>query len=115
GVATAGWPKVFHIGIRVHIGARQADTQHIGDGGEFDSAFEISALVVAVACSDVAVSSLKLGLAGDDVDGAASGVAAIERALGTPDHLEAFEVEKLLSVGRAECLVDLIHINTNGG
>ena len=56
---------------------------------------------------------LAAGRAGDDIDGAADRVAAIERALGAAQYLHTFDVGQVPVLTDLPAQIDAVHVNGN--
>jgi hypothetical protein len=80
--------------VRVHVGAGQAEADVVGERAAHRTAHLVAG--TAVHAGFDAALELVAGLLGIDRDGAADGVATIERALGPAQHLDLLDIEQLL-------------------
>ena len=82
---------VVHIGVVADIDARGAQRDILAERN-VDRGIEPQRVVIAVFDIALGARSVEIGALGDDVDRAAGGVAAVERALRSLDHFDALEV-----------------------
>ena len=99
----------MHESVRFRIGEREPYGEPLWDQAGLKRAFGLLAPVIADSQFDVAL-LVEARLVGDEVDRAAGGILAVQRPLGTAQHLDALEVVHLDAEQHHTALVDLIDV-----
>ena len=84
--------QVLGIAVALEVGSGEADTERVAER-DVDHALGAVAVVIAIFALSGDVEALEIGLGGDEVDDAGSGVAAVQCSLRTAQDFDPFEIE----------------------